>query len=74
MSSRSRERSFGTLSDGVEQLLELLKGILSEAIRRTKPGAHHDGLLDPDLVLFPEESNVDQIIEDLAGSGVAVKL
>jgi hypothetical protein len=50
------------LPDGVEQLLDLLKGVFSEAVRRTKPNTHHDGLLDPDLVLFSEKSNVDQVV------------
>lgn len=39
---------------------------------RTKPRAHNDGLLDPILILFPEQSDVNQIVENLAGGDVAV--
>lgn len=62
------------MCDSVEQLLQLLKDVLGEAVRRPQPDAHHNCLLDPDLVLFREQSNVDQVVEELTGGGGTIAM
>jgi hypothetical protein len=74
MSSRCRKRGFRILRDCAEQLLQLLKHVVRKAIRRANPNPSDDRLLNPGLVLLTEEPNINQIVNDLACGGIAVKV
>jgi hypothetical protein len=70
MSSRRRERKFGVLRDGIEEVFELLEWVLGQTVVRANPDTRDDCLLNPSLVFFPEQPDIDQIIQCLAGSHI----
>lgn len=72
MCGRSRQWGFRVLQYGIEETLKLLERILGNAIARTNPEAGDDGLFYPVLILFSEESDIDHVVEGLAGCDVTV--
>jgi hypothetical protein len=54
--------------------LQLSNHIIRKTICRADPDPSDDRFLDPGLVLFSEKADVDQIVDNLARSGIAVNV
>ena len=71
VSGGSRQWDFRVLRHEIEELLKLLKRIFSKTVGSADPYTRNDGLLEPDLVLFPEKPDIDQVVEGLTSCDVA---